>query len=133
MATVTKEIVEAVKKYAKKYPNLTQDELSKLAGTSTGSVSNIVNGKYDYLLEEEVNAIRGAEKSIKSEIPYEAYRKLVSCELAIQELINSTKTSKVADDDCLFINYKFFDSVIRRYFPEEHAKRTSELYTEDKE
>lgn len=52
MATITRETVEAVFKYKKKYPEMTMEELAVLCKTSSSSVSNIMNGVYNHLLED---------------------------------------------------------------------------------
>lgn len=126
---ITKEIVEAVKKYTRKYPNMSQKEIAKLCGISQCSVSGIMNGLYEYLLEE-TEAAEDTEKAIKSEIPYGTYRRLVSCELAIEELIEGSK-KKINGDGLLFIDYHFFSQIIKKYFPESYDAKLNELYNED--
>lgn len=125
MANITRETVEAVNKYARKYPNMTQEEVARLVGTSSSSASNIMNGMYNHLLEDTKK--EADDKSLKSQIPYEAYKRLVTCELAIDELMNNSIVSN-SGEVCLFVSFRYFDSVIKRYFPEEHAKKIKELY-----
>ena len=52
MATITRETVEAVFKYKKKYPEMTMVELAVLCKTSAASTTNILNGMYNHLLED---------------------------------------------------------------------------------
>ena len=118
---ITKAIVEAVKGYAKKYPNMTQLEIGKLVEISNSSVSYILNGQYDHLL------IEPEEKVIRADIPYETYRRLVCCELAMNDIINHLIISR-STEDCLFIDYRLVDSVVSRYLPEEYSMRCAELY-----
>lgn len=125
---ITKEIVEAVNKYTRMYPSMTYEEIGRLVGASRASVGNIVNGLYEHLLKEDAEA----EKTIKSDIPYDTYRRLVTCELAIDELMNNSIVSN-SGEVCLFVSFKYFDSVIKRYFPEEHANKIKELYGEETE
>ena len=125
---ITKEIVESVNKYTRMYPSMTYEEIGRLVGASRASVGNIVNGLYEHLLKEDAEA----EKTIKSDIPYDTYRRLVACELAIDELINNAIVSN-SGEVCLFVSFRYFDSVIKRYFPEEHANKIKELYGEETE
>lgn len=124
MAAITKEVVENVMKYSKKFPTMTTEELSVMCGCSRASVSNILNGMYNYLLEEG-----NGEKTVKSEIPYSDYKKLVVCEIAINELIEAASKSS-CDDGFLFLSYKSFSTIIERYFPEQYAKRLAEVEKE---
>ena len=123
---ITKEIVESVNKYTRMYPSMTYEEIGRLVGASRASVGNIVNGLYDHLRKEDAEA----EKTIKSDIPYDTYRRLVTCELAIDELINSAIKSN-SGEVMLFLSAKYVDSVLKRYFPEEHEAKMIELFGED--
>lgn len=125
---ITKEIVEAVNKYSRMYPSMTYEEIGRLVGASRASVGNIINGMYEHLLNEDAEV----EKPIKSDIPYATYRRLVTCEPAIDELINHSIVSN-SGEECLFVSFRYFDSVTKRYFPEEHANKIKELYGEETE
>ena len=127
---ITREMVESVKGYAKKYPDMSQAEISRLVGTSSTSVGSICKGLYDYLLEEVAEPKEEKVKTIKAEIPYETYRKLVCCELAINELLGRAKISD-SEEGTLFISYKVVSSVLERYFPDEFTKIFEELQEED--
>jgi hypothetical protein len=127
---ITREIVESVKGYMKKYPNMSQAELSRLVGTSSTSVGSICKGLYDYLLEEVADSKEEKAKTLKADIPHETYRKLVCCELAIGELFDRAKIS-VQGGDFLFIDFKAVSSILERYFPEEYEKKFNELEAED--
>ena len=130
-ARITKEVVEQVKGYINKYPNMPLRDIAKLVDIGTTSVNSIRNGAYDHLLVEECEEISVPKsKTIKSEIPYETYRRLVSCELAISEIIARAKLS-VSAEDTLFIDYKFLSSLLERHFPDEFKKRLEELQEED--
>lgn len=118
---ITKEIVEATKRYDKKFPNLTRHELAKLVGISAASASNIVNGMYDYMLTETT-----PEATVTSEIPYEQYKRLVQCELCITELLNSAVAS-MNSEDMLFIDYRNINAVLRKFIPEEYEQRLRQL------
>lgn len=124
MATITRETVEAVFKYKKKYPEMTMEELAVLCKTSSSSVSNIMNGVYNHLLEDT----KKEEKKgvVSSDIPYEEYKKLVACELAIDEIFGRSLIS-INDEDELFIDYKYLFGVLKRYFPEKYADRVKQL------
>ena len=124
MATITRETVEAVFKYKKKYPEMTMEELAVLCKTSSSSVSNIMNGMYNHLLEDT----KKEEKKgvVSSDIPYEEYKKLVACELAIDEIFGKSIIS-INDEDELFIDYKYLFGVLKRYFPEKYADRVKQL------
>lgn len=52
--TITKDIVKKVKEYKSndRYSNLTQAEIALLCGTTPSSVSRIINGEYDHLLND---------------------------------------------------------------------------------
>ena len=121
-AKITKTIVEAVKKYESKFPNITRNELGKLVGISAASVSNISNGLYDYLLEETEEEA----KTITSEIPYEDYRRLVRCELAVSQLLGMARAS-VNEEGLLFVDYRYVSDVLRKCVPEEYQNRLTEL------
>jgi hypothetical protein len=56
----------------------------------------------------------------------------VTCELAIDELMNNSIVSN-SGEVCLFVSFRYFDSVVKRYFPEEHANKIKELYGEETE
>lgn len=130
MAKITKEIVEAVKKYAKKYPEMPQKEVGLLVGVSDWSVSCILNGKYDFLLDDgNGDTEKERKKTIKSDIPYDTYKKLVTCELAIDELINNAIKSN-SGEEMLFLSAKYVDSVLKRYFPEKYEAKMKELFKE---
>ncbi|ALF01648.1 hypothetical protein CPT_Percy14 [Caulobacter phage Percy] len=49
---VTKDRVEYVKMKAKQMPDASMMELAHYAGLNSGRVSEILNGKYDYLLRD---------------------------------------------------------------------------------
>lgn len=139
---ITKTIVEQVNRYIKKYPKMSKREIGKLVGIGTTSVWNICNGMYDHLLVEEVKVPEvpvaeecavseevsaPAEKVIKSDIPYETYRRLVSCELAIKEIFNRASLSK-SDECSLFVDYRFVSSVLERHFPDEFKETLRDLH-----
>ena len=129
MATITRETVEAVFKYKKKYPEMTMVELAVLCKTSAASTTNILNGMYNHLLEDT----KKEEKKdvITSDIPYEEYKKLVTCELAIDEIFGKSTKSTTRDDE-LFVDYRWLSAVLKRYFPEKFAERLKPISeTED--
>lgn len=117
MAEITKEIVETCLKYNKKYPNMTTFEIAKLCGISASSVANIQKGIYSYLLDKEETK----KPDITTSIPYEEYRRLVCADLAIKELINSATLAVKGDG--LFVDYHCFDTIFKKYFPDEYAKK----------
>ena len=121
--TITKETVMAVNKYHEKYPSMTQAEIAALCKCSSASVGNILNGMYKHLLEEEKKV---EDKGVKSTIPYEEYKKLVACELAIDEIFGRSLIS-INDEDELFIDYKYLFGVFKRCFPEKYADRVKQL------
>ena len=123
---ITKTIVEAVMNYKEKYPKMKQSEIALLVGIAPSSVSNILNGMYEYMLNEDKENTSEGTNGIKSEIPYEEYKKLVTCELAIKELISQAKAS-TKEDGLLFIDYHSFSFIINNYFPEEFENRLDEL------
>jgi hypothetical protein len=125
MATITKEIVEMVNKYATKFPQLNYKELSKLCGVSTSSVSCILNGMYNNLLEGDTEA-----KKIKSEIPYDTYKKLVCCELAIEEMLANSMRPNNLDEDALFLSYRKYSEIIKKYFPERFDEKVKAVQSE---
>ena len=130
-ARITKEVVEQVKGYINKYPTMPLRDIAKLVDIGTTSVNSIRNGAYDHLLVEKSEELCvPKEKTIKSEIPYETYRRLVSCELAIKEIFDRAKLS-VSVEDTLFIDYKFLSSLLERHFPDDFKKRLEELQEED--
>jgi hypothetical protein len=118
---ITKEIVEATKRYDKKFPNLTRHELAKLVGISAASASNIVNGMYDYMVTDTTS-----EATVTSEIPYEQYKRLVQCELCITELLNSAVAS-MNDEARLFIDFRSVDGILRKFIPEEYEQKLQKL------
>ena len=50
---ITREQVETVKTYKRRYPNITQDDLGRFAGVDGSTVSRILGGKYDHMLGAE--------------------------------------------------------------------------------
>lgn len=120
---ITKEIVEAVNKYSRMYPSMTHEEIGRLVGASRASVGNIINGMYEHLLNEDAEV----EKPIKSDIPYEAYKRLVACELAIDEMLDRA-TAFTGGDKEIFLDFRYFANIIKRYFPEEYEKKLTEVY-----
>ena len=123
---ITKEIVKAVKDYKEKYPKMKQVEIALLVGIAPSSVSNIMNGMYEYLLHEVEVEKANETNGVKSEIPYDEYKRLVTCELAIKELMSQAKAS-TKEDGLLFIDYHSFSFVMNNYFPEEYEKRLDEF------
>lgn len=122
---ITKGIVEQVKKYESKFPNMTRHELGKLVGVSAASVSNISNGMYNYMLEEASEDTSDVT-TVKSVIPYEEYKNLVKCEMAIQDLFNAARAS-MNDEGVLFVDFRCVNDILLEYFPEEHKQRVIEL------
>lgn len=123
MATITKEIVETVIKYSNKFPQMTTDELSRLCGISRSSVCNVLNGMYNRLLEEDADG-----NTVKSEIPYATYRRLVLCEIAIDEMLaNALRPNTDASDTNLFLSYRKFSEIIQKHFPERYEAKVKEL------
>jgi hypothetical protein len=125
MATITKENVESVIKYTKKYPNMSVTELAKLCGVSSCSVSNIRNGLYNHLLEETKE--NNEAKAIPSSIPYEDYKRLVACELCVKELFTSARKT-LDDTEELFVDYRILSAILKKYFPEEYEGIRKGLY-----
>ena len=121
MAVITKEIVEQVKSYKAKFPTMISEDIGKLCGISRSSAQNILNGMYDSYLQDGTSA-----KTVKSEIPYEDYKRLVTCELAINEMLASTLKSD-SDNNILFLSYRRFSEIISRYFPDRFAEKIAEL------
>lgn len=115
MAKITNEIIEEVKRYASKYPEMTQHEIAKLVGISHGSVNNIINGKFD-----------SEQKVINSQIPYETYRKLVMCEEAVEEIFRNAK-SAFGEEELLFVDYRTVSVILKRCFPEEFEEKLNEI------
>lgn len=122
MAKITNEIVAEVKKYSIKYPEMSQGDIAKLVGVSSGSVYNILNGMYD--LKTGAKANEG--KTVESQIPYETYRKLVMCEEAVKEIFRNAKTA-YGEEDILFIDYRTVSSILQRCLPEEFWERLDEI------
>ena len=116
MAKITNEIVEEVKKYASKYPDMTQNDMARLVGISPASVSNILNGTYK---EEK-------EKVVESQIPHETYRRLVMCEEAFKEILRNARTA-YGEEDLLFVDYRTVSSILKRCLPEEFEERLNEI------
>lgn len=127
---ITKENVEAVKTYVLKYPMLSQEEIGKLVGISASTVCYILKGAYDYLLEETEE--QQTPKTIESKITYETYRRLLSCEMAFNEMLARTSVSN-SDDNVLFIDYRTVSSIMQRYFPADFEARIDELREEEYE
>lgn len=122
---ITKDIVKAVKNYKAKYPHMTNKETAKLVGVSDWAVSCIINGNYNHLLEDTNE--EADDKSLKSQIPYEAYKRLVACELAIDEMLDRA-TAFTGGDKEIFFDFRYFANIIKRYFPEEYEKKLTEVY-----
>lgn len=120
MATITKEIGEQVKAYKAKFPMMTCEELGKLCGISRASANNILNGLYDETKTDNPG------KTVKSEIPYDTYKRLVLCELAIGEMMDNVLESD-RDDNILSLSYRRFSEIISRYFPDEFEAKIREL------
>lgn len=117
---ITKETILEVKKYASKYPELTQEDLAKFVGVSPASVSNILRGTYDDFIEEQ---------KIESQIPYETYRRLVMCEEAVKEIFRNTKVG-FDEEDTLFIDYHILSAILERCLPEDFHEKINELKIE---
>ena len=78
---------------------------------------------------EEANEKHNPE-TIKSEIPYETYRRLMSCEMAINEILDRASLS-ISDDNVLFIDYRMVSSIIQRYLPVDFTEKLDALREED--
>ena len=120
MNRVTKEIVIKAKGYLLNHPDLTQEDIGILCGVSKATVCYIGKGDYDDLLNEDET-----EKTITTDIPYEEFEKLQASKYAVMELFLCTKNSN--DDDTLFIDYHTFSTIMRKYFPEDFAKRKNKV------
>ena len=122
MAKITKEIVEAVKKYEENYSMMTNEDMAILVGVSPSSVNNIRRGMCDYLLEEK----EVEQTPIRSEIPYNEYKRLIACEMAINEMFKSAKSSTY-EDDYLFIDYHDVSYILQKYVPDDYQNVVDEL------
>ena len=126
MATITKEIVMAVKKYTSKYPEMGQEDLAKLCGISASSVGNIRNGLYNHLIEENGGAEE--KKSIPSSVPYDAYKRLCICELIVGEIFDAMILSEHDSEERIpFVSSKRVCSIMSRYLPEEYKAKVNEI------
>lgn len=114
MANITNEIVIATKKYAKKYPDMTYQDIAKLVGVSAASVGNILNGMYN------------EDKAVESKIPYETYRRLVMCEEAVKEIFKNMKKA-IGEDDMMFVDYHIVNAIMNRCLPEDFEARLNEI------
>lgn len=122
---VTKETVLKVKKYKEdsKYSNLTQEELALLCGTSSTSVSRIINGEYDYLLEpvKQTNT-----DDVNVAIDYQTLKHLLACEYAVEKILKNSKLS-TGYDGALFIDYKVVYGILKAYVPDDTNRILEEL------
>ena len=114
MVEVTKEIIAEVKKYNEKYPDLTQADLARFLGIGQSTVSRILNGGYD------------EKPPIETQIPYEKFSKLLSCEAAINELLFVTRKANMGEN-VLFIDYHVFSDILKRFLPEEYEEKLEEV------
>ena len=110
MAELAKETIAEVKKYAEKYPDLTQADLGRFLGIGQSTVSRILNGEYD------------DKPPIETQIPYEKFSKLLACEAAIEEMLFVTKKANTGEN-VLFIDYHVFSDILERFLPEEYEEQ----------
>jgi transcriptional regulator with XRE-family HTH domain len=124
---ITKDIVLKVKEYksSEKYSNLTQAEIALLCGTTTPSVSRILNGEYDFLLSD-LPKVTKTTNDVTTVIPYEQLKHLLACEYAIEAMFNMTKLSD-RTESTLFIDYRAVFSILTAYVPEKVDARLKEL------
>ena len=114
MVELAKETIAEVKKYAEKYPDLTQADLGRFLGIGQSAVSRILNGEYD------------DKPPIETQIPYETYRRLVMCEEVVKEILRNAKTH-YGEEDLLFVDYRVLSGILARCLPEEFEAKIKEL------
>ena len=134
MAKITKEIVLEVKRYMEKYPNLSQNDIAKLAGCSQASVSDIKAGHHDHLLidaeatneEKSEDHIPEVKKMEGIGISYEALQELVVCKFVLCEMFASMKLSNT-NKETLFIDYRMVSKILKELVPWMYNARLKEL------
>ena len=114
MVELAKETIAEVKKYAEKYPDLTQADLGRFLGIGQSAVSRILNGEYD------------DKPAVATQIPYEKFSKLLACEAAINELLFVTQKPKTGEN-VLFIDFHVFSDILERFLPEEYEAKLKEM------
>ena len=119
MLPINKDIVLKVKSYNDK--NLSPEEIGLLCGITPDSVSLILSGKYDYLLNEEPEINDGT-----TVIPYETLKRLIACEYAVEAILKVSKLSEVNDNNLFFPSNSVY-GLLRAYLPEETLARIQEL------
>ena len=123
MTKVTKEIVSKVKAYKSddRYSQLSQTEIGLLCGISSATVSRIIGGEYDHLLNEdpEIN-------DSTTVIPFDTLKRLIACEYAVEAILKISKLSDKSDNGLFFPSNSVY-GLLRAYLPEETIARIQEL------
>lgn len=120
-AKMDRELTITIKQYLLDPRRFTHDEIAKLTGVSTSTVSRVKLGEYDHLLD--ASSVDDSEISRNiTQIPYEELKNLIKCEQFVAELFAMAIASD-KDDDELYFPRHYINATLRRYFPDTYATK----------
>lgn len=120
-AKMDRELTVAIKQYLLDPRRFTHDEIARLTGVSTTTVSRVNTGEYDHLLDP--SSVGDSEISGNiTQIPYEELKNLIKCEQFIAELFAMAVASD-KDDDELYFPRHYINATLKRYFPDTYTAK----------
>lgn len=120
---VTAEMVRTARQYKDDPRKFTKAEIAAMSGTSLSTLSRILNGEYDYLLEPVEPVITDGKTTV---VPFSEIRHMMACENVVKLLL---ETAALSDQDAtkLFVSAGQVRKALELFVPQEVEARVEEL------
>lgn len=120
---VTAEMVRTARQYKDDPRKFTKAEIAAMSGTSLSTLSRILNGDYDYLLEPVEPVHTDGQPTV---VPFSEIRHMMACENVVKLLL---ETAALSDQDAtkLFVSAGQVRKALELFVPQEVEARVEEL------
>ena len=116
-----RELTVRIRQYLLDPRHFTHDEIARLTGVSSTTVSRVNAGEYDHLLDSDSVGDSEISGNI-TQIPYEELKNLIKCEQFITELFAMAVASDRDDDELYFPRHQL-SATLKRYFPDTYTAK----------
>ena len=123
---VTAEIVRTAHQYENDPREFTRAEIAAMSGTSSTTLSRILNGKYDYLLAPVEPVRTDGQTTV---VPFSEIRHMLACENVVKLLL---ETAVLSDQNAtkLFVSAGQVRKALELFVPQEVEARVEALTNE---
>ena len=123
---ITAEMVRTVHQYENDPRKFTRAEIAAMAGTSLTTLSRILNGEYDYLLEPVEPVHTAGQTTV---VPFSEISHMMACENVVKLLLETAVLSE-QDATKLFVSAGQVRKALELFVPQEIEARVKALTNE---